>query len=87
MRYCLPASLTGIGFATMLYAGLAQQVVAASPYAFERGYPTQEGAEHARDDADYQRAVTTYRFWYPTVSMEATFQGTRDVGVEDNRPP
>src|SRR5262245_10923734 len=86
MRYYLPASLTGILFATMLYAGaLAQQAPSTSPYAFERGFPTQEGAQRARDDADYQRAVTAYRFWYPTVSMEATFQGTRDVGVEDNK--
>src|SRR5262245_3752129 len=86
MRHYLPASLTGIGFATMLYSGaLAQQAPAISPYAFERGFPTQEGAQRAQDDADYQRAVTAYRFWYPTVSMEGTFQGTRDAGVEDNK--
>jgi hypothetical protein len=47
--------------------------------------PDAGGAQRARDDADYQRAVTAYRFWYPTVSMEATFQGTRDAGVEDNK--
>jgi hypothetical protein len=45
MRYYLPASLTGMLFATMLYSGaLAQQAPATSPYAFERGYPKQEGA-------------------------------------------
>jgi hypothetical protein len=49
MRYYLPASLTGMLFATMLYSGaLAQQAPTTSPYAFERGYPTQEGAQRAR---------------------------------------
>jgi hypothetical protein len=70
----------------MLYSGaLAQQAPAISSYAFERGFPTQEGAQRAGDDANYQRAVIAYRFWYPTVSMEATFQGTRDAGLEDNK--
>jgi hypothetical protein len=56
-----------------------------SPYTFERGFPTLDGAQRARDDTDYQRALQAYRFFYPTVSMEATFQGPRDAGVEDNR--
>ncbi|WP_410967322.1 hypothetical protein, partial [Salmonella sp. SAL4436] len=37
-----------------------------------------------QDEQDYQRAIQAYRFFYPTVSMEGTFQGTRDAGVEDN---
>src|SRR5262249_23788239 len=59
--------------------------VGGSPYTFERGFPTQDGAQRARDDTDYQRALTAYRFFYPTVSQEATFQGTRDAGVQDNK--
>jgi hypothetical protein len=52
--------------------------------AFERGYPTPETASRARDNADFQRAVTAYRFWYPTVSVEAIFEGNRSVGIKDN---
>jgi len=59
--------------------------VGGSPYPFERGFPTLDGAERARDDTDYQRALQAYRFFYPTVSMEATFQGSRDAGAEDNK--
>jgi hypothetical protein len=53
-------------------------------YAFERGYPTDEAARAAHDQTDLARAVQTYRFFYPTVSMEATFQGTREAGAPDN---
>jgi hypothetical protein len=38
----------------------------APQYTFERGYPTPETSQRARDDADFQRAVIAYRFWYPT---------------------
>lgn len=56
-----------------------------SGYAFVEGYPTAEAAQRAHDDQDFQRAVQVYRFFYPTVSMEGVFQGTRDAGVEDNK--
>jgi hypothetical protein len=52
-------------------------------YPFERGYPTKDGAQRARDDADFQRAVAAYRFWYPTVSCEGIFNGGRVAGVRD----
>ncbi|MBA4066137.1 MAG: hypothetical protein C0501_20950 [Isosphaera sp.] len=48
------------------------------------GFPTPAAAQQARDDADYQRAVTAYRFWYPTVSAEAMFHGHRELGNKDN---
>jgi hypothetical protein len=51
---------------------------------FERGYPTKETSERAHDAADYERAVTAYRFWYPTVSAEGIFEGLRRAGVKDN---
>ncbi|MGO4838610.1 DUF1254 domain-containing protein, partial [Rhizobiaceae sp. 2RAB30] len=54
-------------------------------YSFVRGYPTPETSEQARNDADFQRAVTAYRFWYPTVSVEGIFNGSREVGIEDNK--
>jgi hypothetical protein len=55
-----------------------------SPYPFAGGYPTPEAAQAARDDADFQRAVTAYRFWYPTVSCEGIFHANRAQGLRDN---
>jgi hypothetical protein len=55
-----------------------------APYMFEHGYPTQDTSRRARDDADFERAVTAYRFWYPTVSVEGIFNGNRAVGIQDN---
>jgi hypothetical protein len=56
-----------------------------SPYTFERGYPTPDTAQRTREDADFQRAITAYRFWYPTVSTEGIFTGNRSVGIEDGK--
>ncbi|MBM4476105.1 DUF1214 domain-containing protein [Rhodococcus hoagii] len=55
-----------------------------APYELPGGYPTAESAARARDDADFQRAVTAYRFWYPTVSAEGIFNGNREIGIADN---
>src|SRR5262249_50816973 len=52
---------------------------------FERRFPTRKAAQRAHDDADYQRAVTAYRFWYPTVSCESFFHGLREAGIQDNQ--
>jgi hypothetical protein len=51
---------------------------------FNGGFPAPDEAQKARDDADYQRAVTAYRFWYPTVSCEGIFNGYRENGINDN---
>ena len=59
--------------------------VTAPMHAFRGGYPTAQGAQRAQDEQDLQRAVQSYRFFYPTVSMEGVFQGTRNAGVTDNR--
>src|SRR5262249_39575085 len=32
----------------------------------------------------FERAVTAYRFWYPTVSAEGIFEGIRSLGIEDD---
>jgi hypothetical protein len=53
-------------------------------YTFERGFPTDETTQRARGDQDFERAVTAYRFWYPTVSMEGVFNGNRELGARDN---
>lgn len=56
----------------------------ASTYGFSGGYPRGDAAQRAADDADLQRAVTAYRFWYPTVSMGGIFEGNRSAGIADN---
>ncbi|HKQ76768.1 MAG TPA: DUF1254 domain-containing protein [Blastocatellia bacterium] len=57
---------------------------AATEYSFKGGYPTAETIRKASDEADFQRAVTAYRFWYPTVSCEGMFNGNREIGARDN---
>lgn len=51
---------------------------------FDGGYPSDSAADAARDEADFQRAVTAYRFWYPTVSCEGIFNGARATGMKAN---
>jgi hypothetical protein len=51
---------------------------------FEQGFPTDGGARRIRQEAYFQRAVTAYRFWYPTVSVEGIFNGNREIGITDN---
>jgi hypothetical protein len=53
-------------------------------YNFDRGYPTSATTLRARNDADLQRAIVAYRFWYPAVSNEGIFNGNRAVGINDN---
>jgi hypothetical protein len=55
-----------------------------STYEFTDGYPSDDAARAALDDAAYQRALLAYRFWYPTVSNEGIFNGNRQAGIEDN---
>lgn len=62
---------------------LAAVAVAQEP-PFKGGFPPSDAAEKARDATDYQRAVTAYRFWYPTISCEGIFNGNREKGIKDN---
>ncbi|WP_254511040.1 DUF1254 domain-containing protein [Anatilimnocola floriformis] len=48
------------------------------------GFPSVEQARAANGDAELQRAIVAYRFWYPTVSCEGMFNGARAAGVKDN---
>jgi hypothetical protein len=52
---------------------------------FVNGYPTAAFAGRVQDEADFQRAVTAYRFWYPAVSAEGIFDGNRNAGLADNQ--
>jgi hypothetical protein len=54
-------------------------------YTFQRGYPTQETAKRAYYEVDLNRAIATYRFFYPTVSGSAIFKGNAKIGVIPNK--
>jgi len=71
--------------ALSLACALSAHAQTAPHYTFERGYPTPETSQRARDEADFQRAMIAYRFWYPTVSVEGIFNGNREKGIEDNK--
>lgn len=54
-------------------------------YVFKADFPTAETVAKAYDDADLNRAIRAYRFFYPTVSGLAIFKGNAEVGVEANK--
>jgi hypothetical protein len=56
-----------------------------SHYAFERGFPVGRTMQQAYDDADLNRAIQAYRFFYPTVSGAAIVKGNQDIGVVPNK--
>ncbi|GJG95310.1 DUF1254 domain-containing protein [Cupriavidus pauculus] len=67
----------------LLLAASTSSLAQGTAYIFERGYPTSQTSKAARNDADFQRAMTAYRFWYPTVSVEGIFNGNRELGIKD----
>jgi hypothetical protein len=65
---------------------MAQQMTGTSKeYTFKGGFPTPDTIRTAYDEADLNRAVQAYRFFYPTVSGAAIFKGNHDCGLVDNR--
>jgi hypothetical protein len=58
---------------------------AKAAYEFEGGYPTLETVQRAYDDADLNRAIQAYRFFYPTVSAAAIYKGNLKAGVVPNK--
>ena len=54
-------------------------------YTFKNGFPTQETLERAYNEADLNRAIEAYRFFYPTVSGAAIFKGNARIGIVPNR--
>jgi hypothetical protein len=54
-------------------------------YTFERGFPSGDTAQKVYDDADLNRAVEAYRFFYPTVSGHAIFKGNEKIGIVPNK--
>ncbi|RVJ84192.1 DUF1214 domain-containing protein [Sinorhizobium medicae] len=57
----------------------------AQEYEFRGGYPTPETTQKAFDEADLNRAVRAYRFFYPTVSNAAIWKENVRIGVEPNK--
>jgi hypothetical protein len=54
-------------------------------YEFEGGFPTPDTIARAYDDADLVRAITAYRFFYPSVSALCVYKGNIDSGMVANR--
>jgi hypothetical protein len=68
-----------------LYVTTGVEIGDGGRYTFEGGYPTTETVRRAYDEADLVRAVWAYRFFYPTVSLHATWLGNDAGGVIANR--
>jgi hypothetical protein len=51
---------------------------------FQGGFPTEASARDAWDAVALRRAIDAYRFFYPAVSLEGIFRGTRGAGAKDN---
>ena len=59
-------------------------------YEFEGGFPTEETVRRAYDDADLVRAITAYRFFYPSVSALRICKGDAEAGAKrcrESTPP
>ena len=56
-----------------------------SHYAFSHGFPDAETMKQAYDDADLNRAIQAYKFFYPTVSGAAIVRGNEQIGVVPNK--
>ncbi len=61
------------------------QTATETAYEFVNGYPTEATIQKAYDDADLNRAIQTYRFFYPTVSILATWDGNIAAGCVPNQ--
>jgi hypothetical protein len=68
----------------LLTALVAPAIALGQESTFRGGFPTPEASQKARDAEDFQRAVTAYRFWYPTVSCEGIFNGGLELGQKIN---
>ena len=56
----------------------------ASDYGFVGGYPTQETVDRVYDEIDLNRAVSAYRFFFPSVSMYTIYKGNLVSGAVPN---
>jgi hypothetical protein len=61
------------------------QAATSTGYEFAGGFPTPATVARAYDEADFNRAVQAYRFFYPSVSIMATWKGNLRAGMVANR--
>jgi hypothetical protein len=54
-------------------------------HTFPGGYPTAKTIQRAYDEADLNRAIMAYRFFYPSVSFMGTWKGNLKGGVVPNK--
>lgn len=54
-------------------------------YVFKGGFPTAEAVRKAYDDADLNRAIQAYKFFYPTVAFSTGFMSLETVSIKTNR--
>ncbi len=57
----------------------------AAKYVFKQGHASGESVRRAYDDADLNRAIQAYKFFYPTVSGAAIVKGNEQIGVVPNK--
>src|SRR5262245_40375855 len=56
-----------------------------SHYSFDHGFPTADTMSQSYDDADLNRAIQAYKFFYPTVSGAAIVRGNEEIGIIPNQ--
>ena len=56
-----------------------------SHYAFDQGFPTADTMSQSYNDADLNRAIQAYKFFYPTVSGAAIVRGNEAIGIIPNK--
>ncbi|MFQ6574025.1 DUF1254 domain-containing protein [Pseudomonas sp. UM16] len=56
-----------------------------APYAFSNGYPTAQTVQRVYDDVDLNRALQSYRFFYPNVSMMHLWNVNLALGQVPNK--
>src|ERR1700761_1367795 len=61
------------------------QAATSTGYDVAGGFPTPATVQRAYDEADFNRAVQAYRFFYPSVSIMATWKGNLRAGMVANR--
>src|SRR5262245_52973541 len=63
---------------------VAQDHAGTGDYEFMAAFPTRAKIQKAYDDADLNRAVQAYRFFYPSVSVYGLLAGFEPLGAKYN---
>ncbi|WP_430391800.1 DUF1254 domain-containing protein [Dyella sp. 20L07] len=79
MNTLLKVAMGSCVFAAAALPAWSQQLT------FKGGYPDPQTVQKAYDEADLNRAIAAYKFFYPTVSGEAIFEGNLQIGIKVNK--